>query len=40
MKAWIALRLAAVATLLYGAGHTLGAPWTPAACAACAACLG
>jgi hypothetical protein len=30
MKPWILLRIAAVATLLYCAGHTIGMPWTPA----------
>jgi hypothetical protein len=29
MKPWLWLRIAAVATLLYCGGHTLGAPWTP-----------
>ena len=29
MKPWILLRIAAVATLLYCLGHTMGAPWTP-----------
>ena len=27
---WILLRVAAVVTLLYCVGHTMGAPWTPA----------
>ena len=30
MKPWIVLRAAAVITLVYFAGHTLGMPWTPA----------
>jgi len=30
MKSWIWLRIAAVITLLYFAGHTMGMPWTPA----------
>jgi len=29
MNATITLRIAAVLTLLYCAGHTLGMPWTP-----------
>jgi hypothetical protein len=29
MKAFHLLRIAAVLTLLYGAGHTSGMPWTP-----------
>jgi len=29
MKSWILLRFAAVATLLYCGGHTVGAPWIP-----------
>jgi hypothetical protein len=30
MKSWVWLRIAAVVTLLYCAGHTMGMPWTPA----------
>src|ERR1017187_4088824 len=30
MKAWLLLRIAAVLTILYFAGHTSGVPWTPA----------
>ena len=29
MKSWMLLRIAAVLTLLYCAGHTMGMPWTP-----------
>jgi hypothetical protein len=29
-KSWIWLRIAAIITLLYCAGHTMGVPWTPA----------
>lgn len=29
MKAWIFIRIASVIALIYCAGHTAGAPWTP-----------
>jgi hypothetical protein len=29
MKSWMLLRIAAIMTVLYCAGHTMGMPWTP-----------